>query len=179
LSHPRPLFVATVPVGAEALNVRLKDALLAMKSSVPDEGSHRASGQSYFENKWLSPNRLHESDSPVFQELAGTISALAGRFAGRPLQIASMWSIVSKEGMEGKAHAHQGAVSIAYYVDPGTSGEEAGGLMQFFANGPDKEPTHRVVPQAGMLILFPSRLQHSVSRYTGDRPRIVISANLV
>ena len=171
--------MAVVPEGAEALNVRLKDALLALSSFVPDEGSHMHSGQSYFENKWLSPNKLHESASPVLQELSGLITRLASQFAGRGVSIGTMWSIVSKEGMEGKAHAHKGAVSIAYYVDPGESGEEAGGLMQFFANGPDKGPTHRVVPKPGMLILFPSRLQHSVSRYTGDKPRIVISANLI
>jgi hypothetical protein len=47
--------------------------------------------------------------------------------------------------------------------------------MSFF---PGVLPSARLVrPQAGMMILFPSYLQHSVRIYQGERPRICIPFN--
>src|SRR3546814_1007077 len=89
-----------------------------------------------------------------------------------------MWSINSRSGMEGRRHEHEGAISAAYYVDAGTSSECAGGQLQFYAEATKPSPTHAVTPRDGLLIMFPSRLHHSVSRYSSDYPRIVISANL-
>src|SRR3546814_7831298 len=85
-----------------------------------------------------------------------------------------MWSINSRSGMEGRRHEHEGAISAAYYVDAGTSSECAGGQLQFYAEATKPSPTHAVTPRDGLLILFPSRLHHSVSRYSSDYPRIVI-----
>ena len=43
---------------------------------------------------------------------------------------------------------------------------------------PNVLPSARVVqPKAGMLILFPSYLQHNVRMYRGDTPRICVPFN--
>ena len=154
-----------------------------MSASVPDSGSHNTSGQSYFRNKWLSPPDLHRHGPPVFRELATLIENTANQLTNRTdsdglLRISSMWSIISRSGLEGGRHSHRGVLSAAYYVDLGVSGRDHGGLLQFYDDKADPGPSHSVVPQSGMLVLFASYLEHSVSRYSGDDPRIVISANL-
>jgi hypothetical protein len=89
-----------------------------------------------------------------------------------------MWVMVSKSGMTGIRHNHSGRVSGAYYVDSGSSGALDGGLMQFFVKPQMNNPTHRLVPESGQVFLFPSSLEHSVSRYEGASARIVIAFNL-
>ena len=47
--------------------------------------------------------------------------------------------------------------------------------MTFF---PGALPSARLVrPEAGLVILFPSYLQHSVRLYQGERPRICVPFN--
>src|SRR3546814_415265 len=177
-----PFKAITIP-DWKSLNERLRDVLLTMSDLVPDKGSHMPSGRSFFESKWLSSNCLHRDGDPVFRVLGSTIEDAANSLPWRfedtpPLRIATMWSIISRSGMEGRRHDHKGAISAAYYVDAGTSSECAGGQLQFYAEATKPSPTHAVTPRDGLLILFPSRLHHSVSRYSSDYPRIVISANL-
>ena len=77
--------------------------------------------------------------------------------------------------------------SGVYYVDPGDITPDApGGLLElvhpvaasvmtFF---PSVLPSAQLVqPKAGMLILFPSYLQHNVRMYRGQRPRICVAFN--
>ena len=177
-----PPFVALRLPGAEALNLRLRETLLAMAETMPDRGSNMPGGRSFFDNKWLSPSSLHREDVPAFQDIRTAIEAAANGAAvagdRTPLRVVSMWSIVSRAEMEGRRHNHKGILSAAYYVDAGSSGADDGGLMQFYAEPGAAQPSHSVVPEAGLLVLFPSGLQHAVSRYTGATPRIVISANL-
>ena len=89
-----------------------------------------------------------------------------------------MWCIVSKLGLEGRRHSHAGRISGSYYVDAGSSGAQDGGLLQFYAQRDDTRPSHSIEPQAGHLYLFSSMLEHSVSRYDGSEPRIVIALNM-
>ena len=171
-----------MPQGAE-INRELKSWLLELAQEVPDRVSNMPSGRPFFDNKWLSHAQLHQSGKPQLDLLCEQIEKSANRFykvgsGDVALSVFSMWSIISRPGMSGKPHDHTGAVSCAYYVDVGTVGEESGGLLSFYLDGPDHPPTHRVVPKAGHIYLFPSSLFHSVSRYQGVEPRIVISANL-
>lgn len=181
-----PFVVLRLP-GAEALNLRLRETLLAMAATMPDRGSNMPGGRSFFDNKWLSPSSLYREDVPAFRDIRAAIEAAANEAAPKdailggdrtPLRVVSMWSIVSRAEMEGRRHNHKGILSAAYYVDAGSSGAEDGGLMQLYAEPGAEQPSHSVVPEAGLLVLFPSGLQHSVSRYAGVTPRIVISANL-
>ncbi len=161
----------------------LRDILMAMSATEPDRVSNQANKQSYFDNKWLSRAELHKSEDRQLRKLAGFVEETANRRIPKPepglvLSIMSMWCIVSKPGLVGERHNHSGRLSGVYYVDAGASGAQNGGLLQFFLDRQSAQPTHIIEPESGVLYLFPSMLEHSVSRYDGASPRIVIALNL-
>ena len=177
-----PLLALKVPDYAR-LNTRLRDSLSEMSNTLTGKVSNQTNGLSYFDNKWLSQAELHESDNGDVQLLRSFIEETANRTFRKPdpgmvLSVTSMWGMVSKPGMTGNRHNHTGVVSGAYYVDAGSSGAKDGGLMQFYQQPELDQPTHRFQPESGQVFLFPSFLEHSVSRYEGKEPRIVIAFNL-
>lgn len=177
-----PLLALKVPDYAR-LNTRLRDSLSEMSNTLTGKVSNQTNGLSYFDNKWLSQAELHESDNGDVQLLRSFIEETANRTFRKPdpgmvLSVTSMWGMVSKPGMTGNRHNHAGVVSGAYYVDAGSSGAKDGGLMQFYQQPELDQPTHRFQPESGQVFLFPSFLEHSVSRYEGKEPRIVIAFNL-
>ncbi len=166
-----------------SLNQRLRNYLLNLSQSVPDSVSNNQSGVSYFDNKWLSQAQLHKNDNNDLQTLKTFAEQTANKLFRAPepglvISTTSMWSIISEAGLMGSRHNHRGRVSGAYYVDAGSSGETDGGLMQFYNQPGSSHPTHSFTPEPGLLLLFPSSLEHSVSAYTGESPRIVISLNM-
>lgn len=98
------------------------------------------------------------------------------------------WATVNRSGHYNSVHVHPMATwSGVYYVDPGDENMEsqsgvlefvhpvAASVMTFF---PNVLPSARLVqPKEGMLIMFPSYLQHSVRLYRGEKPRISIPFN--
>jgi uncharacterized protein (TIGR02466 family) len=165
------------------LNARLRDYLTALANKTQGCETNQASGQSYFENKWLSAATLHTSDNTDLRSITEFIEKTANQSVRKTdssswLSITSMWCMVSKKGMTGSRHNHAGRLSGAYYVDTGSSGASDGGLMQFYMNPEMQQPSHRFAPESGQMLLFPSSLEHSVSRYEGPAPRIVIAFNL-
>jgi Putative 2OG-Fe(II) oxygenase len=85
--------------------------------------------------------------------------------------------------------ADQGAIcSGVYYVDAGDEAADAPGALLEFSHPvtaalitlfPGALPSARVVrPESGMIILFPSYLQHSVRMYNGNRPRVCVPFNV-
>jgi len=111
-----------------------------------------------------------------------------------------MWANVSRAGASNQTHAHPGAYwSAVYYVDDGYQGsadKRLGGELVFVDPrfpmvrmrtpdlrplGTDGEPQHHEVwfrPRTGMLVMFPSWLQHSVRPYLGNGTRISIAVNV-
>jgi hypothetical protein len=79
--------------------------------------------------------------------------------------------------MEGRPHQHSSRVSGAYYVDAGDCDETNNGAFAVYS--PEGRLLRAVPPKAGLMLLFPSGLWHGVLRYESDRPRIVMSFNLV
>lgn len=193
----QPYVTVTIP-DSETLNARLTETLIAMSRSVPDAVSNMASGQSYFVNKWLSKSDLHLNLDPDIQSLVKFAEEAANRefqpAGSDKLSVTSMWAVVGEPGLKGERHEHEGKVSAAFYVAAGSSGPEDGGELQFFESlgsrflrrvrsrlglsPKEPRPSHVVAPRSGLLVLFPSALTHSVSRYEGTDPRIVISINL-
>lgn len=192
-----PYMAVSVP-DYEGLNARLRETLTAISRTVPDAVSNMASGQSYFVNKWLSKSDLHLNPDRDIRSLVKFAEQTASReFPGtgsEDLSVKSMWAIIGDTGLEGERHGHEGKVSAAYYVDVGSSGPDEGGELQFFEERGSRfwrrvraylgikpkepPPSYAVSPRSGLLVLFPSALVHSVSRYSGSDPRIVISINL-
>jgi len=168
--------------GHEAINARLRPLLLEMAARIPDKGTNKAAGESYFSNKWLSARDLHHHPDPAMASLVGLVEQAANRTAwpnAGPGQrrITAMWAIVSRKGLEGRPHKHTGVISGAYYVDAGDCDEAGNGAFAIYA--PESGNVLRTVrPKTGLLLMFPNTLWHGVLRYDSENPRIVISFNL-
>jgi uncharacterized protein (TIGR02466 family) len=105
------------------------------------------------------------------------------------------WANVNRRGHGNEMHTHPGAFwSGSYYVADG--GQGMGGefevhdprgvapamyapLLTFAGpGGPSLGAAEQIAPVAGMMVLFPSWLQHAVRPYRGDAVRISIAFNL-
>ena len=105
------------------------------------------------------------------------------------VKISNMWAIINTKGSLNQKHHHSNSdLSAAYYV---TAKENCGDII-FYDPRPAKVYKHPIAknpntlnatinsisPEPGMLILFPSYLEHSVNPNLSDHKRIVISFNL-
>jgi len=105
------------------------------------------------------------------------------------VKIKSVWAIINSKGAWNQKHHHSNSdLSAAYYV----SAHENCGDIVFY--DPRPAPVHNhpiskspnklnatvnsIKPESGMLVLFPSYLEHSVNPNLFDDKRIVISFNL-
>ena len=105
------------------------------------------------------------------------------------VKISSMWAIINEKGAWNQKHQHSNSdISAAYYV---TAHEGCGDIVFYdprparvykrpIAKHPNKlnGTVNSIKPEAGMLVLFPSYLDHSVNPNVSDKKRIVISFNL-
>jgi hypothetical protein len=166
----------------ERLNAALRPLLLEMAARIPDKGTNKAAGTSYFTNKWLSARDLFLSPHPALKTLSSLVEDSAnglpwpGVAPGHRLKTIAMWAIVSRNGMEGAPHRHTGLVSGAYYVDQGACDETRNGAFAVFT--PQGQQLKTVRPASGLMLLFPAPMWHGVLHYEGEQPRIVISFNL-
>ncbi len=112
--------------------------------------------------------------------------------------VIDMWANVNNPGDSNSAHCHPGSFwSAVYYVDPGGSEDKKGGGELIFedplyplaymgvpnlvfkdTDGEAMQSQVAIRPQAGLLVVFPSWLRHSVNRHLGTRDRISIALNL-
>jgi len=105
------------------------------------------------------------------------------------VKITNMWAIVNEGGALNQKHNHSNSdISAAYYV----SAHENCGDIVFYDPRPArtykfpvaKSPNtlnatiNSVKPESGLLVLFPSYLEHSVNQNLSNKKRIVISFNL-
>jgi uncharacterized protein (TIGR02466 family) len=101
------------------------------------------------------------------------------------------WAMVMRNGDHTLVHDHTEAhFSVAYYPDAGDAdpaNHPDSGKLTFVdprrggtvIPGVELFPSQfAVVPQPGLLVVFPGWLQHYVQPYRGARPRISISCNV-
>ena len=115
--------------------------------------------------------------------------------------IPEMWANVSRKGNSNQYHTHPGSYwSAVAYIDDGYDGDDnpaLGGELQLLDprapltqmaapdlrllddTGNPLSPEISVRPQSGMIVLFPSWLQHAVRPFHGEGTRISIAINLV
>ena len=105
------------------------------------------------------------------------------------VKINNLWAIINEKGAWNQKHHHSNSdLSAAYYV----SAHESCGDIVFYDPRPapvyknpiTKNPNNlnatvnSIKPEDGMLVLFPSYLEHSVNPNMSDKKRIVISFNI-
>jgi uncharacterized protein (TIGR02466 family) len=185
---PTPIFRCVLQ-NADALNDQLRGVILERERATASVCRSNQGG-------WQS--------RPDFFEWGEPGTATLGRLISNAINIATEsirvpaalkiefrlhgWAAVNRKGHYNTAHVHPGSTwSGTYYVDAGDETSDAPGAllellhpitaaaMNFFEG---VLPSARLVrPQTGMIILFPSYLQHGVRVYGGERPRICVAFN--
>ena len=115
--------------------------------------------------------------------------------------VPEMWANVSGKGAANQYHYHPGSYwSLVAYVDDGYRGSDdpaLGGELQLSdprmpmvrmtapdlrmrdAGGKPQQNEIAIRPRTGMIVMFPSWLQHAVRPFHGEGPRISIAINLI
>jgi uncharacterized protein (TIGR02466 family) len=170
---------------ADALNAELADLILERERMTPSLAKSNQGG-------WQSAPDFFSWAGPAVAALeryvAGALNAATARLPvpshlGIEFELYG-WAAVNRRGHYNTTHVHPMATwSGTYYVDPG---DEPGAALEFahpvtaaaMTFFPGVLPSARIVrPERGMVILFPSYLQHSVRMYGGERPRICVAFN--
>ncbi len=114
--------------------------------------------------------------------------------------IPELWANVSRHGHANQYHTHPGSYwSAVAYVDDGYGGDnnpDLGGELQLLdprsptplmaapdlrlpgVDGRPQSPEITVRPRTGMIVMFPSWLQHAVLPFHGSGTRISVAINL-
>ena len=122
-------------------------------------------------------------------KIGGAISDMGWDIKNQTVKITNMWSIINKQNSFNERHHHgNSALSAAYYVK---ADKDSGNIVfydprpAFTFSHPDNSHVNdlnaqikSITPKSGMLILFPSYLEHSVEPSKSDQDRIVISFNI-
>jgi uncharacterized protein (TIGR02466 family) len=115
--------------------------------------------------------------------------------------VPEMWANISRQGHANQYHFHPGSFwSAVAYIDNGYNGDASaalGGELQLLdprmpmirmtapdlrlidADGEPQQTEIVIRPRTGMIVLFPSWLQHAVRPFHGGGTRISIAINLV
>lgn len=106
------------------------------------------------------------------------------------VKIPNLWAIVNEHGAMNQKHQHSNSdLSAAYYV----SAENNCGDILFYDPRPARMYKHpismspnnlnsavnSIKPEPGLLVLFPSYLEHSVNANLSNNKRIVVSFNII
>ena len=144
---------------------------------------------------WHSKNFDLKSDQPkkfiesIKNNINLAIEDMGWDLTSQSVNIKSIWAIVNEKDAWNQKHHHSNSdLSAAYYV----SAHEKCGDIVFY--DPRPAPVHNhpisktpnnlnatvnsIKPEPGMLILFPSYLEHSVNPNLSNKKRIVISFNI-
>ena len=105
------------------------------------------------------------------------------------VKINNLWAIINEQGAWNQKHHHSNSdLSAAYYV---CAHKDCGDIVFYdprpgpvykhpIAKSPNilNASVNSIKPEEGMLVLFPSYLEHSVNPNLSDKKRIVISFNI-
>jgi uncharacterized protein (TIGR02466 family) len=155
---------------------------------------------------WQSTWDMQDWGGPPLRKILMAARGLADSMTvtreGKPTKVRwkiNCWANINRSGEANEFHTHPGAFwSGTYYVDDGGIGENPslGGAFEVqdprgvapamyapmltFAGpgGASLGASYTLQPHSGMIVLFPSWLQHAVRPYRGQKMRISIAFNL-
>jgi len=182
--------LAHVWADAAELNGSLRDVILAHEQTHPSAelsnvgGWHSQSGRLEFCGP--AGARLVQHMQEMTEEATRRLYAQYARPADSVSWTLSAWANINRSGDYNKMHTHPGATwSGVYYVD--TGGETEGTALSLSDPAPARTnsffpqlltSTVMIRPAPGLMVLFPSYLQHGVTPHKGERPRISIAFNV-
>ena len=144
---------------------------------------------------WHSKNFDLELEQPRFfvnsisSQLNSVFNDMGWNIKNQEVKITGMWAIINKKNASNSMHIHSNNyISSAYYVKaPKNCGDIVFYDPRFAATYryPKISKTNKLnsnivsfQPKEGMLVLFPSYLQHSVNLNKSNKERVVISFNI-
>jgi len=191
---PVPLFRYRWP-DSEPLNESLRAAIFAREQESPGQVRSNVGG-------WQSTEDFQKWTGAAGQTLLSRIGEMVNQATSLLLLPQSnvpafrwkmaIWANVNRARQFNQMHFHPGSTwSGTYYVDSGDApppGNTSAGCisfmnpnlaasMSFFTS--ILPQTLVVPPEAGLMILFPSYLPHTVYPYEGERPRISVAFNVL
>jgi len=176
----------------------LRDRVLARRAEDPGIARSNING-------WHSDTRMLEWGGDAAIELARETMAVCARYTSdvsaaqgqsRYEMGMEMWANVSPASASNQMHCHPGSFwSASFYVDDGGCTEDGFFVAQdprfpsIRMNAPDlvyqdetgtkQMSQHRIRPEPGKLVIFPSWMMHSVRPHKGPRERISIAMNVL
>jgi uncharacterized protein (TIGR02466 family) len=174
------------------VNRALKAAILARRDQTPSEKISNVGG-------WQSTFDLMRWDVPELAQLKDWINRAYGAVMCSELgtegfhsrYTITAWANVNQSGDYNRSHLHSNNHwSGVYYVDTGRLDPAImpNGAIEFIDPRPaanvfglpelDIPTTWTIHPDAGIMMMFPSWMRHSVLPFRGDGPRISIAFNL-
>lgn len=141
-------------LGITSVDPDLLAGILASAAASPSARGHNIGG-------WRSANDFVSWPSAV-----GTISQIEAAVGSRILQV---WAVVHREGSFHDWHTHAGSVrsGICYLT-----ASDAATVLR------DAQGERRVVPEIGLMVVFPGNLAHRSEPQHGPDPRVTIAFNL-
>jgi hypothetical protein len=125
----------------------------------------------------VTDRRLFEDPHPLITKQKRDFSRICAALLGAPVSVLEAWLHVCRSGSALGPHNHlvpdrpgELQFTMSYYVSRG----DDNGTGQLRLSRPDM----LIHPKDGMLILFPSSVDHEVLEYRGQSDRIVIGCNL-
>ena len=126
---------------------------------------------------------------PFFRDMWGEETQFIDDATNQSVKIKGVWAIINEKDAWNQKHHHSNSdISAAYYV---SAHENCGDIVFYdprparvykfpIINSPNKlnATINSVKPESGLLVLFPSYLEHSVNPNLSNKKRIVISFNL-
>lgn len=125
----------------------------------------------------ISDWSLFDNPHPLIAKQKRDFSRICAALLGAPVNIFNAWFHVYRSGSAFKRHNH---------LMPGKPGELQFAMSYYVSRGDDNgtgqlklyNPDIVIHPKDGMLVMFPSSVDHEVLEYRGESDRIMIGCNL-
>ena len=173
----------------EKVNLEMIDYITDLQTNNP-EGIIKSNFKGWhskdFDMKEEQPKKFIEA---IKKNINTALTDMSWDLERQTVKIKSLWAIINEKDAWNQKHHHSNSdLSAAYYV---AAHENCGDIVFY---DPRPAPVHNhpiskspnninatvnsIKPEPGMLVLFPSYLEHSVNPNLSDKKRIVISFNL-
>lgn len=176
-----PTRLASFQVHRPELAAVVREQVLAASERLPSVTRGEARGG------WQSSEDLLEWSPELRQVAELLVEAISSLRPDAPGLHLVAWANVLRAGDFFSPHRHAGSAwSGAWYVDVGDGpggrlvleDPRAGaGVLDSPLLDPGDGAALALAPQSGTLVVFPGWLQHHVTPYAGERPRISLSFN--
>jgi uncharacterized protein (TIGR02466 family) len=191
MAFATPIYKTVWP-DCKAVNKALLRTVLAREKKEPSTARSNVGGwqSSHDLLKWPGAEiaQLQDWINEAFKEI---MKVEAGPQPFNCRVAITAWANLNRHGDYNRSHTHSGNHwSGVYYVEPGedVEGRPLSGAFEFIDPRPainvydipgiPKFSTWTIRPEAGMMLMFPSWLRHSVLPYQGTKERLTIAFNL-